>query len=91
MNVNEFIASLFTEGRIIVGMLIICILMFTGSVASPITDTNLKVTGLEKELKKVVRLLAVMCASNAKAPEACTLALTDPVAGGGTTVTTVVK
>jgi uncharacterized membrane protein (DUF441 family) len=89
VSLNEFIASLFTEGRVIVGLLIIGILLFTGSVASPITDTNAKVTALEREIKKLVRLQAVMCTSLAKAPADCALALTDTPQPQSTTVTVV--
>jgi hypothetical protein len=71
---------------------VVCVffLLYTGTFASPVTETSallkahvVATDNLNTEVKKVVRLLGVMCLSNAKNPESCIDAVT-------TTETTVV-
>jgi hypothetical protein len=79
-------------------LVIIGILIFTGAVASPITETKdlLKAhvaatDSLKGEVIKVVRLLGVMCLNNAKNPESCIDAVIPAVGGSSEATTSVLK
>src|SRR5690242_19704458 len=74
---TETVFKLLEHGLAVL-LVIVGILMFTGAVASPITETrgiladHVKATeSLKVEVVKVVRLLGVMCLNNAKNPESC--------------------
>jgi hypothetical protein len=79
------------EHGLAVLLVIVGILMFTGAVASPITETKALLRShveatdnLKIEVVKITRLLGVMCLNNAKSPESCIDAViptvTDPTA-----------
>jgi ABC-type phosphate/phosphonate transport system permease subunit len=78
MNLDYETMYKWIEHGLAVLLVIVGLLIFTGAVASPITETQnlLKVhtaatDDLKSEVTKVVRLLGVMCLSNAKNPESC--------------------
>jgi hypothetical protein len=90
---TETIYKLLEHGLAVL-LVIVGILMFTGAVASPITETRLMVlkhnedtVNLKKEVVKIVRVLGIMCLNNAKNPESCIDAVipTDAEPTAGTT------